>query len=71
LFSAVIKPATAALFGDEPTKKNVHVGEEVDVVDNLSTIPSTSVDDKVETDVRRGLKLKHNEPNLYKATNPE
>jgi hypothetical protein len=69
-----MKPATAASLGDEtnmlldqPAKKNVHAGEEVDVVDNLSTIPSTSIDDEAEADARRGSKLKYNKPTISYA----
>jgi hypothetical protein len=68
LFSAVNKPATAALCGDEktmlldqPAKKDVHTGEEVDVVDDPSTTPSTSVDNEASADAKRESNLEQNE----------
>jgi hypothetical protein len=59
-FGDVRKPGISALCGHErtmllnqPAKKNVHKGEEVDVADNPSTTPSTSVDDEAAADARR------------------
>jgi hypothetical protein len=74
LFSAVDKPATAALCGDEttmlldqPAKKVVHTGEEVDVVDDSSNTLSTSVDNEAAADARRESNLDPNESTISYA----
>jgi hypothetical protein len=65
---AVRTPATAALYShettillDQPGKKDVHAGEEVDVVDDPSTTPSTSMDKEAAADTRRESNLEQNE----------
>jgi hypothetical protein len=50
LFSAVDKPATAAL-----------CGEEIDVVDDPSTTPSTSVENEASADAKREPNMEQNE----------
>ncbi|KAK7177680.1 hypothetical protein PSPO01_16274 [Paraphaeosphaeria sporulosa] len=49
---------------DQPTENNVHAGEEVDVVDNPSTTPSTSVDNEAAADARRESNLEQNESTI-------
>jgi hypothetical protein len=46
---------------DQLAKKDVHAGEEVDVVDDPSTTPSTSVDNEAAADARRESNSEQNE----------
>jgi hypothetical protein len=45
---------------DQSAENNVHAREELDVVDNLSTTPSTSVDNRAVANAKRESNLEHN-----------
>jgi hypothetical protein len=74
--SAARKPVISAPCGgettmfDQPAKKNAHA-EEVDVADNPSPTPSTSVDNETAADARRESNLDPNESTIsYAETRP-
>jgi hypothetical protein len=49
-----------SVFLDQPAENNVHGGEEVVVVDNLSATPSTNVDSEAAKDARTEPELDDN-----------
>jgi hypothetical protein len=55
---------------DQPAESDIHAEEEVDVIDNSSPAPSTSVDNGAAANAKRESNLEHDESG-YRMLRPD